>query len=125
MRKLTDGNRAHVVYDSVGQSTFDKSLDCLRPRGYLALFGQSSGPVPPFNLGTLAAKGSLFVTRPTLLHYMATRDELLRRAGDLFRWIANGELKLKIDKVIPLAEAAEAHRLLESRKTTGKLLLIP
>jgi NADPH2:quinone reductase len=81
--------------------------------------------VPPFNLGTLAAKGSLFVTRPTLLHYMATRDELLRRAGDLFRWIANGELKLKIDKVLPLAEAAEAHRLLESRKTTGKLLLIP
>ena len=100
-------------------------MDCLRPRGYLALFGQSSGPVPPFNLGALAAKGSLFVTRPTLLHYMATRGELLQRAGDLFKWIAAGELKLKIDRVLSLAEAAEGHRLLESRNTTGKLLLIP
>jgi NADPH2:quinone reductase len=125
MRKLTDGKGAHVVYDSVGQSTFDKSLDCLRPRGYLALFGQSSGPVPPFNLGILAAKGSLFVTRPTLIHYTATREELLERAGDLFEWIAAGELKLRIDRVFPLLEAAEAHRLLESRKTTGKLLLTP
>jgi NADPH2:quinone reductase len=125
MRKLTDGKGAHVVYDAVGQSTFDKSLDCLRPRGDLALFGQSSGPVPPFNLGILAAKGSLFVTRPTLIHYTATREELLERAGDLFEWIAAGELKLRIDRVFPLLEAAEAHRLLESRKTTGKLLLTP
>jgi NADPH2:quinone reductase len=125
VRKLTDGKRAHVVYDSVGLSTFEKSLDCLRPRGYLVLFGQSSGPVPPFNLGTLATKGSLFVTRPTLIHYTATREELLERAGDLFKWIAAGELKVKIDRVLPLTEAAEAHRLLESRKTTGKLVLIP
>lgn len=125
VRKLTDGKRAHVVYDSVGQSTFEKSFDCLRPRGYLVLFGQSSGPVPPFNLGTLATKGSLFVTRPTLIHYTATREELLQRAGDLFNWIAAGELKVKIDRALPLAEAAEAHRLLESRKTTGKLVLIP
>jgi NADPH2:quinone reductase len=125
VRKLTDGKQAHVVYDSVGQSTFDKSLDCLSPRGYLALFGQSSGPVPPFNLGTLAAKGSLFVTRPTLIHYTATREELLERAGGVFKWIAAGELKLRIDRVVPLAEAGEAHRLLESRKTTGKVLLVP
>ena len=115
----------NVVYDSVGQSTFDKSLDCLRPRGYMVLFGQSSGPVPPFNLGTLAAKGSLFVTRPTLAHYALDRQELLQRAGDLFHWIASGQLKLRIDKTFPLAEAAEAHRQLEGRKTTGKVLLLP
>ncbi|MGH7770325.1 MAG: zinc-binding dehydrogenase, partial [Candidatus Binatia bacterium] len=97
----------------------------LRPRGTLVLFGQSSGPVPPFNLGTLAAKGSLFVTRPTLAHYAITRDELLQRANDLFTWIAAGELKLRIDKTFPLAEAAEAHRQLEARQTTGKVLLTP
>ncbi|HEY3306396.1 MAG TPA: quinone oxidoreductase [Candidatus Binatia bacterium] len=125
VRRLTDGRGLNVVYDSVGQSTFEKSLDCLRPRGYLVLFGQSSGPVPPFNLGTLAAKGSLFVTRPTLAHYAITREELLQRANDLFTWIASGELKLRIDKTFPLAEAAEAHRQLEARKTTGKVLLIP
>jgi NADPH2:quinone reductase len=125
VKKLTDGRGLNVVYDSVGQSTFEKSLDCLRPRGYLVLFGQSSGPVPPFNLGTLAAKGSLFVTRPTLAHYAITREELLQRANDLFNWIASGELKLRIDKAFPLAEAAEAHRQLEARKTTGKVLLIP
>jgi len=125
VKRLTNGRGVHVVYDSVGQSTFEKSLDCLRPRGYLILFGQSSGPVPPFNLGALAAKGSLFVTRPTLIHYGSNREELLQRANDLFNWIAAGELKLRIDKTLPLAEAAEAHRLLESRKTAGKVVLIP
>ena len=125
IKRLTNGRGVNVVYDSVGQSTFDKSLDCLRPRGYMVLFGQSSGPVPPFNLGTLAAKGSLFVTRPTLSHYAITREELLQRANDLFNWIASGQLKLRIDKTFPLAEAAEAHRQLEARKTTGKVLLLP
>jgi len=125
VKKLTNGAGVHVVYDSVGQSTFAKSLDCLRPRGFLVLFGQSSGPVPPFDLGILAAKGSLFVTRPTLLHYMADRQELLMRANELFSWIDSGALKLRIDKTFPLSEAAEAHRQLEGRKTTGKVLLIP
>ncbi|MBI2988899.1 MAG: quinone oxidoreductase [Deltaproteobacteria bacterium] len=125
VKKLTNGAGVHVVYDSVGQSTFEKSLDCLRPRGYMVLFGQSSGPVPPFDLGKLAAKGSLFVTRPTLLHYASNREELLKRSGDLFKWIANGELKLRIDKSFTLKDAAEAHRQLEGRKTTGKVLLTP
>lgn len=124
-KKLTNGEGVHVVYDSVGQSTFEKSLDCLRPRGYLVLFGQSSGPVPPFDLGRLALKGSLFVTRPTLVHYMSKREELLARTTDLFKWIRSGELKPRIDRTFPLAEAAEAHRQLEGRKTTGKLLLLP
>ena len=125
VKRLTNGAGVHVVYDSVGKDTFEKSLDCLRPRGYLVLFGNSSGPVPPFDLGKLAQKGSLFVTRPTLLHYSGNREELLQRSGDLFKWIANGELKLRIDKTFPLKEAAEAHRQLEARKTTGKVLLIP
>jgi len=125
IKRLTNGAGVHVVYDSVGQTTFEKSLDCLRPRGYLALFGQSSGPVPPINLATLAAKGSLFVTRPTLVHYSSSREELLKRAGDLFKWIAAGELNLRIDRTFALAQAAEAHRQLEARKTTGKVLLIP
>jgi NADPH2:quinone reductase len=125
IKRLTNGRGVNVVYDSVGLSTFEKSLDCLRPRGYLVLFGQSSGPVPSFNLGTLAAKGSLFVTRPTLAHYAIDRQELLQRSSDLFNWIASGQLKLRIDKTFPLAEAAEAHRQLEGRKTIGKVLLIP
>jgi NADPH2:quinone reductase len=125
VKRLTDGRGVNVVYDSVGQTTFDKSLDCLRPRGYMVLFGQSSGPVPPFNLGTLAAKGSLFLTRPTLAHYAIDRQELLQRSNDLFNWIASGQLKLRIDKTFPLAEAAEAHRQLEGRKTIGKVLLLP
>jgi len=125
VKRLTNGAGVHVVYDSVGKDTFEKSLDCLRPRGYLVLFGNSSGPVPPFDLGKLAAKGSLFVTRPTLIHYASNREELLQRSGDLFKWIANGELKLRIDKTYPLKDAAEAHRQLEARKTTGKVLLIP
>jgi len=125
VKKSTNGAGVTVVYDSVGQSTFEKSLDCLRPRGFLVLFGQSSGPVPPFDLGKLAAKGSLFVTRPSLVNYMSDRRELLERANDLFKWIAAGELQLRIDKIFPLAQIAEAHRLLEARKTTGKVLLIP
>jgi NADPH2:quinone reductase len=125
VKRLTDGKGVDVVYDSVGQSTFDKSLDCLRPRGYLVLFGQSSGPVPPFNIATLGAKGSLFVTRPSLAHHGVQREELLQRSGDLFKWLAAGELKLRIDKTFPLSEAAEAHRQLEGRKTSGKVLLIP
>ena len=125
VRRLTKNAGVHVVYDSVGKDTFEKSLDCLRARGYLVLFGNSSGPVPPFNLGTLAAKGSLFVTRPSLLHYTSDREELLERANDIFEWIESGELKLRIDKTFPLAEAAEAHRQLAGRKTTGKVLLIP
>ena len=125
VKKFTKGCGVNVVYDSVGQTTFDKSLDCLRPRGYLVLFGQSSGPVPPLEPGKLAAKGSLFLTRPSLAHYTLDRGELLQRANDIFNWTAAGKLKVRIDKTFPLAEAAEAHRLLEGRKTTGKLLLLP
>lgn len=125
VKKLTDGRGVHVVYDSVGATTFDKSLDCFRPRGYLVLFGQSSGPVQPFDPGKLAAKGSLFLTRPTLAHYTLTRAELLQRSGDLFNWTAAGKLRLRIDKTFSMAEAAEAHRQLEGRKTTGKVVLVP
>lgn len=125
VKKITGGRGVQVVYDSVGQSTFEKSLDCLRPRGYLVLFGQSSGPVPPFDAGKLAAKGSLFLTRPTLIHYTSDRAELLERAGDLFSWTASGKLKLRIEKTFALAEAAEAHRQLEGRKTAGKIILLP
>jgi NADPH2:quinone reductase len=124
-KKLTEGRGVHVVYDSVGQTTFVQSLDCLRPRGILALFGQSSGPVPPFDPAILAAKGSLFLTRPSLHHYTLDRAELVQRAGDLFAWTAAGKLKLRIDKTFPLSEAAEAQRQMEGRKTTGKVLLIP
>jgi NADPH:quinone reductase len=124
-KRLTGGAGVHVVYDSVGATTFEKSLDCLRPCGYLALFGQSSGPVPPVDPAKLAAKGSLFLTRPSLPHYILNRAELLKRTGDLFHWTASGALKLRIDKVFPLSETAAAHRLLESRKTTGKVVLVP
>jgi NADPH2:quinone reductase len=125
VKKLTQGRGVHVVYDSVGQSTFTKSLDCLRPRGYMALFGQSSGPVPAFDPAILVAKGSLFLTRPSLIHYTLSRAELRQRAADLFTWTASGKLKLRIDKILPMTEAAEAHRELEGRKTTGKVLLLP
>jgi NADPH2:quinone reductase len=125
VKRLTGGQGAHVVYDSVGQTTFEKSLNCLRPRGYLVLFGQSSGPVPPFDPIVLSRKGSLFVTRPTLINYTATREELLQRAGDVLGWIASGRLKLRIERTFSLAEAARAHRALEGRQTTGKVLLIP
>ena len=124
-KRLTGGAGVHVVYDSVGATTFEKSLDCLRPCGYLALFGQSSGPVPPVDPAKLAAKGSLFLTRPSLPHYILNRAELLKRTGDLFHWTASGALKLRIDKVFPLSETAAAHRLLENRKTTGKVVLVP
>lgn len=124
-RRLTDGEGVHVVYDSVGQATFAGSLDALRPRGCLALFGQSSGPVPAFDPQILNAKGSLFLTRPSLGHYVATREELLRRAGDLYRWIAAGELRVRVDTTFPLRDAADAHRYLEERRTKGKVLLIP
>jgi NADPH:quinone reductase len=124
-RRLTGGRGVDVVYDSVGKSTFDKSLDSLRPRGMLALFGQSSGGVPPFDPNILNGKGSLFVTRPSLTHYLQTRDELLWRAGDVLGWIERGKLKLRIERTYPLSEAAAAHRDLEGRHTAGKLLLIP
>jgi NADPH2:quinone reductase len=114
-----------VMYDSVGKTTFDKSLNCLRPRGYMVLYGQSSGPVPPLDPQVLNGKGSLFLTRPTLGHYTATREELLGRANDLFGWIAAGELKVAVDTTFPLEQAAEAHRYLEGRQTKGKVLLIP
>jgi NADPH2:quinone reductase len=124
-RRLTEGKGVEVVYDGVGKATFDKDLDVLRPRGYLVLFGGSSGAVPPFDLIKLSQKGSLFITRPTLAHYTATREELEWRANDVLGMIARGDLKLRIHKTYPLADAAEAHRDLEGRKTTGKLLLTP
>jgi NADPH2:quinone reductase len=125
VKRLTGGDGVDVVYDSVGAATFDKSLNCLRPRGYMVLFGNSSGPVPPFAPGSLAAKGSLFLTRPTLNSYSATRDEILRRTRDLFDWISSGDLRLKIDRALPFAEATKAYEALESRQTTGKVLLRP
>jgi NADPH2:quinone reductase len=114
-----------VVYDSVGVDTFDRSLELLRPRGLLALFGQSSGPVPPLDLGRLARGGSLYVTRPTLGSYIASRDELERRSRDLFEWVIAGEMSVRIGATYPLAEAAAAHDALEGRATTGKVLLLP
>lgn len=124
VRRLTGGSGVRVVYDSVGRDTFEKSLGCLAPRGMLVLFGQSSGAVPPFDAQVLSAKGSLFLTRPTLAHYTATRDELLSRAGEVFAWIADGSLKLRIGATFPLAEAARAHQELQGRRTTGKVLLL-
>ncbi len=125
VKAITDGRGVDVVYDSVGQTTFEKGLNCLRPRGLMALYGQASGPVPPIDLQVLNQKGSLFVTRPTLGHYTATRSELLSRAGDVFMWVADGELRVRIDRTMPLSQTAEAHRLLQSRQTAGKVLLIP
>ena len=124
-KRLTDGKGVHVVYDGVGKTTFDKDLNVLRPRGYLALFGAASGPVPLFDVGKLAQKGSLFVTRPTLVHYMAAHEELQKRATDVLTMVATGKVKLRIEHIYPLREAQQAHRDLEGRKTTGKLLLIP
>jgi NADPH2:quinone reductase len=123
VKRLTGGRGVDVVYDSVGKTTFDKSLNSLRPRGTMALFGQSSGSVPPFDPGILNGKGSLFLTRPSLAHYLLTREELLWRAGDVLKWIDSGQLKLRIDRTYPLADAAAAHRDLEGRKTAGKLVL--
>lgn len=124
-KKATGGKGVQVVYESVGKTTFEKSLKSLAPRGLLALFGQSSGPVAPVNPQILAAGGSLFLTRPTLGNYIASDDELRRRAADLFGWIAAGTLRLRIEHEYPLREAAEAHRALEGRKTTGKVILVP
>jgi NADPH2:quinone reductase len=125
VRRLTGGKGVDVVYDSVGKTTFDGSLNCLRPRGMLALFGASSGPVPPFDLIQLSGKGSLFVTRPSLWHYIANRAELEWRAGDVLGSVARGELKLRTEHLYPLAEAGQAQSDLEGRKTTGKILLEP
>ena len=125
MKRLTGGKGVDVVYDSVGKTTFDGSLSCLRPRGLLALFGGSSGPVPPFDLIQLSGKGSLFVTRPTLWHYVATRQELECRANEVLGWVAKGELKLRMEYMFPLAEAGRAQTDMENRKTTGKILLEP
>jgi NADPH2:quinone reductase len=122
-RRITAGVGVSVVYDSVGKTTFDKSLDSLRRRGYMVLFGASSGPVPPLDPQVLNRKGSLYLTRPTLGDYVSTREELLGRAADLFDWVSKGELKVRAEHVYPLAEAAKAHADLEARKTTGKILL--
>jgi NADPH2:quinone reductase len=123
-KRLTDNKGVHVVYDGVGKTTFDQDLNVLRPRGYLILFGGASGAVPPFDLIKLSQKGSLFITRPTLVNYIATREELEHRANDIFGWIAAGKLKLRIEHVYKLADAQQAQRDLEGRKTTGKLILV-
>jgi NADPH2:quinone reductase len=122
VRRLTNGRGVDVVYDSVGRDTFDKSLNCLRPRGYLALFGFSSGLVPPFDPAVLGTKGSIFLTRPGLNQYIATRDELLMRAGALFGWLADGSVAVRVTHTFPLAAAATAHQELEARRTTGKVI---
>jgi NADPH2:quinone reductase len=125
MKRLTEGKGVDVIYDSVGAPTFLKGLDVLRPRGMMVLFGQSGGAVPPFDPTILNQKGSLFLTRPSLAHHCATREELLWRAGDVLGWIDSGKLKLRIDKTYALADAGDAHRDLESRRTAGKLILVP
>jgi NADPH:quinone reductase len=125
VKRLTEGKGLQVVYDSVGQTTFDKGFNCLAPRGMMALYGQSSGPVGTFDLQILNAKGSLFVTRPSLNHHIITRAELLQRSDELLGWIRDGKLKLRTEYEFPLKDAPDAHRALEGRKTTGKVLLIP
>ena len=125
VRRISDGAGVHVAYDSVGKTTWEKSLGSLRPRGYFVLYGASSGPVPPFDLQLLAQKGSLFATRPTLVNYSSAPDELRRRAGELFAAVLDGTLALRMEHTYPLADAAQAHTDLEARKTTGKLLLLP
>ena len=124
-KRITGGKGLQVVYDSVGKTTFEKGFNVLAPRGMMVLYGQSSGPVAPFDVGILAAKGSLFLTRPSLFAYTATREELLQRAGDVLGWIRDGKLRLRMEIEFPLKDVAEAHRALEGRKTTGKVLLIP
>ena len=125
VRKLTDGKGVDAVYDSVGKATFEGSLDCLAPLGSLIIFGQASGPVPPFDTSILNAKGSLTLARPSLTHNVASRADVLWRAGDLFNWLAEGNLTVKIGEAYRLHQAAEAHRQLESRKSSGKILLVP
>ncbi|MDP9349338.1 MAG: quinone oxidoreductase [Gemmatimonadota bacterium] len=125
VRRITAGHGVQVIYDSVGRTTFLSGLDVLAPRGMMVLFGQSSGPVPPIDPQLLNQKGSLFLTRPSLGHYTATRGELLERAGDLFSWIETGELSVRVGGEFPLSDAAQAHRALEGRRTSGKVLLRP
>lgn len=125
VRGWTAGDGVDVVYDSVGQTTFSKSLNCLKPRGMLVSFGQSSGPVPPFDIQILSQKGALFITRPTLHHYIPNRDELVWRASDLMNWVAGGLLSVRLGQVFPLSEAYLAHQALQGRKTTGKVILLP
>jgi NADPH2:quinone reductase len=125
VRRLTGGEGVPAAYDGVGKTTFDESLASLRLHGVLVLYGQSSGPVPPFDLNRLNSGGSLYVTRPTLAHFVTTREELRRRAGDVLDWIADGSLNIRIGGRYQLEDAAQAHRDLESRRTTGKLILIP
>jgi NADPH2:quinone reductase len=125
VRKLTDGGGVNVVYDSVGKETYEKSLDCLAPLGCLVIFGQASGPVPPFDTAVLNAKGSLSLARPSLTHNVASHADVVRRAGDLFSWIEAGTLNVRIDKAFPLTDAANAHRQMESRRSTGKIILLP
>jgi len=125
VRKLTDGRGVNVVYDSVGKETYEKSLDCLAPLGCLVIFGQASGPVPPFDTAVLNAKGSLSLARPSLTHNVASHADVVRRAGDLFGWIETGKLNVKIGKTFSLADAANAHREVESRRSTGKIILLP
>lgn len=125
VKRLTGGKGVNVVYDGVGKSTYEKSLNSLAVRGMLVLFGQSSGPVPSFDAQILNTKGSLFLTRPSLGHYTATRDELVWRSADVLNWISSGKLKLRIDRTFPLSQAREAHQVLENRETSGKVLLLP
>ena len=125
VKELTQGKKADVVYDSVGKTTWEGSLSSLRVRGMMVLCGQSSGPVPPFDPQVLNQKGGLFLTRPSLGHYLQTREELEKRAGDVMRWAAEGKLEVRIGAEFPLSQAAEAHRKLQGRETTGKVLLIP
>jgi len=125
VREITGGKGVPAVYDSVGKDTFEGSLDCLRPRGVMVLFGQSSGPVPPFDLGKLAAKGSLYITRPTLFVYTAERADLERTAGELFDVVGSGKVRIEVNQTYPLTDATQAHRDLEGRKTTGSTILLP
>ncbi len=125
VEKLADGKGVDVVYDSVGKETYERSMACLVPRGLLVLYGNASGPVPPIDPLTLGKAGSIFLTRPTIAHYTRDRREFLGRVEEIFSWIQSGELRLTVDRALPLSEAAEAHRLLEGRKTKGKLLLVP
>jgi NADPH2:quinone reductase len=124
-KRLTGGKGVEVVYDGVGKTTFDKGLNCLKPRGYMVLFGQASGRVDPINPQVLNQKGSLFLTRPSMVHYLLTRDELLQRTNALFGWMAAGELKVRIDRTFPVAQAAAAQTYMEERRTKGKVLLLP
>lgn len=125
VQRLTKGNGVEVVYDGVGKTTFTKGFNCLAPRGMMVLYGQASGPVDLLDPQILNHKGSLFLTRPSLSHYLRTREELLQRSGDLFQWMAGGELEVKIDRSYPMADAAEAQRYMEAGYTKGKVLLTP